>query len=82
MARYEGLRSQVLARPDTRSSYGLALFIRHGLVSWMAAWATFAAPAVKPPPQAAVDTLPVDLHAELAATLATMALQSRQGRTP
>jgi hypothetical protein len=69
--RYEELRN---ATPAQR---GLALFLRHGLAGWMAAWRTLVGDSHRPAPSCvAVPAVPPDLRSELAGTLASIALRS------
>ena len=81
--RYEALRSTAAAACRARHR-GLALFLRHGLAGWMAAWRTLVG-ATSDPVAGGVPapTVPPDLRAELAGTLASMALRgsSRKGAT-
>ena len=70
---------------------GLALFINHGMATWLQAWSRCigqrAAPVVTPPPEpvasvvasvAAHDICPVRLQNDVALLLASMVLAARQ----
>jgi hypothetical protein len=79
IARYEELRRQALGRFGAQAQ-GLALFMQRGMSAWMQAWSQcVAAPPASPaqPPQAQ-ETCPVQLHADVAALLASMVLFAHQ----
>jgi len=77
--RYEELRNGTPAVPNA-SQRGLALFLRHGLAGWMAAWRTLVGPPPGPAPSSvAVPAVPSDLRSELASVLAGIALRSCRG---
>jgi len=84
VSRYEELRRAVLSgHRSNNNSWGMALFIRHGLVGWMRAWPKCDGPAKlkshRPSmivgPQASV---PSSLREQITILLANMILNGRK----
>lgn len=81
VADYEELRRQALGSAGgTRRAWGLSLFLRQGMQSWLQAWAQCSPPTlVELQKEADPDrVVPLDLRSEVVKILAEMALH-RQG---
>ena len=83
VARYEGLRCQVLAHDGPgRGDWGYALFVHKGMAAWMAAWGRCMPdseqerPAATP--QAGADSIPQLVRNDVVMVLAAMALSHLQ----
>lgn len=79
IARYEELRRQALGCFGSQAQ-GLALLMRRGMSAWMQAWSQCVAspPSPAQPQQQTQEICPVQLHADVAALLASMVLFARQ----
>ena len=83
-SRYEDLRSQVMGgrRPD-RGGWGLALFIRQGMIAWMRAWPKRSSADVSKghcPPESVARAvqIPLSVRKQVTMVLATMILNGRR----
>jgi hypothetical protein len=79
VASYDALRRVALGRsgPDDGPSLGFTVLLRHGMTTWLRAWAQCPPPPLGPratPPTA----LPVIVHTELAQAWAHMALAHQE----
>lgn len=79
-ARYEALRTAVLAHRPIEARHGLVLLLREGMAAWMAAW-SWCSPVL--PERTVGFAPPHDLHAlaepsAVVALLASMALATLQ----
>jgi hypothetical protein len=77
------MRRHVLGGCEGNAHWGLALFIRQGLVAWMHAWPKDAAPTPPPEPGgppsiAGALSLPSNLRSQITSVLVNMILGSLQ----
>jgi hypothetical protein len=78
---YEALRRVALgcSRPDDSPSLGFTVVLRHGLATWLRAWAMCPPPTAPPAPAAVpLDAVPSLVHRELAQVWAHMALLQQE----
>jgi len=72
--RYEQLRCEALHAPDAKRGGGLVLFMARGMVAWMQAWSSCAAPPRVPERTDALRVSASGLSSEVTRILAAMAL--------
>jgi hypothetical protein len=72
--RYEQVRCEALRVPDAKRGGGLVLFMARGMVAWMQAWSSCAAPPRIAESTAARPVSSSGLNAEVASILTTMTI--------